>query len=166
MFLFFSFLSLRQGAEEVHSLSLTYGFLDTWLGEKLQRTAERGLREEIEGEGLQSQKHYYSDRSRKINYLWNCFFNAFFFSQRHCFLTVIRTWEISTSLSVVWCWTFYQGLIFYLWKVILRKNMKLCLIMEPFDKKVQLPTRGLFYFFLQAETIILLQKGKGLSPFP
>lgn len=56
VFLFFSFLSLRQEAEEVHPLSLTYVFLDTWLEEKPQRRAERGLREEVEGS--QSQNCY------------------------------------------------------------------------------------------------------------
>lgn len=66
VFVLFIFVSETR-AEEVHTLSLTYVFLDTLLEEKPQGRAERGLREEVEGKGLQSQKNCYSDRSRKIN---------------------------------------------------------------------------------------------------
>lgn len=121
-------------------------------------TAEQsGLREE--GEGLQSQKNC-SDRSRKINWLWNCSFCAFSFSQRPCFLTVIGTWEIPTSLSAVWCWTFNQELIFYFWKAILRKNMKLlCLTMEPFDKKgASSYQKSLFFFFSRLNLLFCYRK--------
>lgn len=38
--------------------------------------------------------------------------------------------------------------------------------MEPFDKKgASSYQKSLFFFFLQAESIILLQKAKGLSLF-
>ena len=47
------------------------------------------------------------------------------------------------------------------------------MLSEPFDKKVQLPIKDLFYlffsrlkFFLRAEIINLLQKVKVLPPFP
>lgn len=129
-------------------------------------TAEQsGLREE--GEGLQSQKNC-SDRSRKINWLWNCSFCAFSFSQRPCFLTVIGTWEIPTSLSAVWCWTFNQELIFYFWKAILRKNMKLlCLTMEPFDKKgASSYQKSLFFFFSPGWIYYSATESKGFVSLP